>query len=269
MSNGTSSPTDARDWAKIKSQMLRLALGGLGVGLSASLIKELFRRAKARSLEDIGREAGLSEVSLTLPEKRRYRRTKRAQADSIYKHYLDRQAWAMPLMALAGIGGVYGGYRGLEWLLDKFRKQESEEQLQAAEEEFERALQEHMAASKRAARADLGEQIDQIYDKFEKEAQGGLYDWLVEKLRPGPGKPSWASPGVLGGGAITLAALLWMLSHGLSKKYFSSKDPEVAKMEAFRKLQRLRYSQMPPTVRFERPGAEEDVQRVEAERLPF
>jgi hypothetical protein len=75
-------------------------------------------------------------------------------------------------MPTLGVGGLYGGYKGVDYLLDRQRREEQEEELESAREEFRRALQSRARAPKTAsdAETDLGFQLDRLYDHIEKHA---------------------------------------------------------------------------------------------------
>lgn len=77
--------------------------------------------------------------------------------------------WFMPAAVGAGIGGLSGGWKLMDYLLDKRRQGDVDQDLEAAKREYEAAL---LAGSgKQAAAADeLGQELEGLCDDVEKQA---------------------------------------------------------------------------------------------------
>ena len=69
--------------------------------------------------------------------------------------------WAIPAAVGAGAAGAYGGWRGIDELLDRRRKGELDEELEEAKREYEAAL---------AGEGKLAQDLDTLYDEVEKQA---------------------------------------------------------------------------------------------------
>lgn len=80
-----------------------------------------------------------------------------------------RNAPWVPAAMVAGVGGgLYGGYKLMDWLLDKRRKHELSQRLHAARETYRQALQEGLrgkaAASPDSAVSTPAERLGQVFD---------------------------------------------------------------------------------------------------------
>ena len=82
----------------------------------------------------------------------------------------------------AGMGGAYGGWKGIDAILDRRRKGEDDDEVEEAREEFNKALLDTTRKPKMAADASPGEKLgaalDELYDVWEKRAD--LKDWLAQ-----------------------------------------------------------------------------------------
>jgi hypothetical protein len=79
--------------------------------------------------------------------------------------------WAVPAGLAAGLGGLYGGWKLTDYLLDKTRTAEQESEVDAARKEYEAAL----AGRRKIASADP-DPLDALADRFEKQ---GLWNELL------------------------------------------------------------------------------------------
>ncbi len=108
--------------------------------------------------------------------------------------------WFMPGAVLGGTAAAMGGYKLVDWLLNSKRKAETEQDLQEAQHDYQKALigqydpakLQHKAA---AAPVDL---LEQLADSYEKRAQGSL-DPL---LNYGLGTYATIAGGLLGLGGL-------------------------------------------------------------------
>jgi hypothetical protein len=257
---------DSPDWDKTKSIALKLALAGLGTGATVSLLGELSRRLKKPPIDTAPDDMG--SISISLP-KRLHRRRLKQSADEKQgaKNWLEHPA-AIPAITLSGLGGLLGGYYGTEWAVDKLRKKETEDDLEAARKEFEDAIQASLMKRKKAASdaEECGQEVERIFNDLTKMAEDGkkpgILGVLGSKLQRAwgsaedatrlyPEGPSMLSPGLWGGAGLAGGGLLWALIHSMAKKHFDKGDPERLKMKALERMQRLRYATTPPPITFE------------------
>lgn len=84
--------------------------------------------------------------------------------------------WYMPAAVGAGVGATAGGWKFMDWLLDRRRKHESDAELEQAKSEFETTLSE-IGTNKQAADNTLGGKLDQLYSIYEKNA-ASVPEWL-------------------------------------------------------------------------------------------
>lgn len=87
----------------------------------------------------------------------------------------------MPGLMLSGGLGIYGGWKGVDLLLDQQRKRKTEQELENAKAMYADALK---GAYKKAEAAEtigqqLGRQLDELYDNMVKSA--GVIDWAKTK----------------------------------------------------------------------------------------
>lgn len=75
--------------------------------------------------------------------------------------------WYMPAMLGAGTLGGYGGWKLIDHILDKRRRQEIDDEVDESRNEFQEAL---MSQYKRGSDSELGVALDELYNKMNKEA---------------------------------------------------------------------------------------------------
>jgi hypothetical protein len=94
--------------------------------------------------------------------------------------YLPEQQWSreaisVPALALTGGLGAVGGWKLTDWLLDKRRKAQLNDELVNAQSEYESALQSQFQPKMAAATDDkigIGPQLDELFGVLEKSAIG-------------------------------------------------------------------------------------------------
>jgi hypothetical protein len=82
--------------------------------------------------------------------------------------------WAVPAAVGAGAGGLYGGWKLMDYLLDKRRKDNLDEDLEEAKEEYESALSD---VSKEAADGSLSADLNQLYDDLNLYGEKAAASW--------------------------------------------------------------------------------------------
>lgn len=110
--------------------------------------------------------------------------------------------WAMPAMALAAGGGLYGGHALSRWALKKRRKGELDEELEKAKREYEEAMMAQYDPAKihKLAAVNPAERLDKAFETFAKRAGAvneglgmgtGAYLTLAALLAGGVGTASY------------------------------------------------------------------------------
>lgn len=141
---------------------------------------------------------------------------------------------AIPLAAGAGSLGLYGGYRLADWLMDKRRKQELEDEYQAARRDYEAALAEKPAS-------ELGRTLDTLFDRL-----AGYVEWdktaSTKEAQTGWDALGYASGlGLTGLGALALGT--GALTYNLLKK---QTRPEVLRKARLRQRRQEAYRSPAP-----------------------
>ena len=186
-------------------------------------------------------------------------------ADSIAQKILPKSNTTNPLggwwgptagIAAAG-GGLYGGYKLVDWLLKKEREAGSQREVADAESEYEQALGEQYNSAMRAKAAgdDLG--IDDLADQYlayvaehgrPKTAIVGIMPDSIEKLyRSNPliGHDQWE--GFKGGTNAAMA--LMALGTGLGTyNWVKGKNKQELMRSALKKRQQQRAGMSPPPI---------------------
>lgn len=80
--------------------------------------------------------------------------------------------WVMPATLLGGLGSLYGGWKGMDYILDNQRKKKLDEEVARAKGEFEAAL----TAQYDKQGSDLGRDLDALYDDVMSLTKQGI-DW--------------------------------------------------------------------------------------------
>jgi hypothetical protein len=128
---------------------------------------------------------------------------------------------AYPLSVGAGAAGAYGGWKLTDVLLDRRRKAQVKSELEKAKKEYEEAL---------AGRSKLGQQLDELYDNLEKQANTADY--------VGPPLGIAALYALLAGGGAGVAA------YNFTKKRNPAKIKEKAKAQ----YRAERFNRRPPPI---------------------
>lgn len=123
------------------------------------------------------------------------------------KDWFTPETWmghplAIPGMIAAGSGGLYGGYRLLDWIMDKRREEELHDELTTAQKEYEQAL-----AGQFRKKSEINQDLDHLCDLVERSD-------FTKQAADFPGQ----ALGVLlamGGGAGLLSG---MIAYNMAKK---------------------------------------------------
>jgi hypothetical protein len=114
--------------------------------------------------------------------------------------------WAMPAAVGAGAGGLYGGWKLMDYILDRRRESRLDEELEAAKTEYEEALHE---TAKEAADGSLASDLNQLYDNLHDCGEKTAASWP---------EISGQAAGVYGTGAGLGALLMALIGYTQGKK---------------------------------------------------
>lgn len=78
--------------------------------------------------------------------------------------------YAMPLATLGGMGAAYGGWKGMDHVLNSRHKAQLEDEKQRAKRELHDALMAEYTNEKGASASSLGRDLDRLFDLCEKNA---------------------------------------------------------------------------------------------------
>jgi len=83
--------------------------------------------------------------------------------------------WMMPASVLGGMGALYGGWKGMDHILDERRKVKLRGEVERAKADFNKAmLEQYDTEGKAASDRTLGQDLDVLYDQLEKVAFMGM-----------------------------------------------------------------------------------------------
>lgn len=173
--------------------------------------------------------------------------------------------WGMPLAVGTGIGGVYGGWKLVDWLLKNRRQNDLDSQVSDAEKEYQNALAAQYRSAMQAKNAgdDLG--IDSLYDALcrtadgrEKRADGllgGIHDTMMWPWRKLLGDANVEKLQ----GLLTTTSLIGGLGTGLATyNYAKSRNQQKLLDKAIQ--MRARQRQFSPTPFYAVPESREVVE---------
>jgi len=79
-------------------------------------------------------------------------------------------SWYMPGLLLGGGAGAYGGYKLMDMILDRRRRQEADDELEHAREEFSKALLGEPQDQKTGSAGSQADSFDVLFDRLQKKA---------------------------------------------------------------------------------------------------
>lgn len=111
--------------------------------------------------------------------------------------------WMMPAAIMTGLGGLYGGWKAADKLLDARRKSELKGELDKAKTEYEAALLSEYPQTKISSdEPAMNAELDRLYNEFEKlEKKAGFVDSMMDPMTYTDGA------GKLTGTYLTMAGL--------------------------------------------------------------
>lgn len=177
---------------QLQAQALRdvLGYGGAALGVGAGLrgLTELFRLG-ARALPTKKRKvlSAPSAIYAQMPVPQADEtEEKQSNATDVFREVGDfisggkaqtREGipWFTPAAVGVPLAGGIGGWKFMDWLLDKRRKSQIEAEVEAAKVEYEKALAEAQGV-KRSSDSELGRTLDRLYDVALEKSGGTMTD---------------------------------------------------------------------------------------------
>lgn len=155
-------------------------------------------------------------------------------AGNTHTNYLDKP-WFMPAMLAAGSGGLYGGWKLTDKLLDQRRKAESDEALDTAKKHYRKALLEQYSSDTPGIKT--GEAADSLAVDLDK-----LYTLTKQSgfLNDAAGRGT--------GAYLTLAGLLAGGAGLGTYNYAKARSPEERLAKAIKQREKLRWATRPPEI---------------------
>ncbi len=210
-------------------------------------VKSASQLDTARSLRKESRSVGDVWHGLTTGTRERVHEILEAGATPTAPQQLP---WFLPAMLAAAPAAGYGGYKLLDYFMDKQRRGNVESQLSKAQREYETALKAEFRTGRKSA--SVNEAIDGLAQAFvsgdlhvvlkdlEKRADIGDF---VQQFVPGEG-----SLGTAAGTWLALATLAGLVGHVGGKSFVEKRDPARARYKALREAVRARQLGRPPTL---------------------
>jgi hypothetical protein len=128
----------------------------------------------------------------------------------------DASPYTLPLALLAAGGGLYGGYKGTDYLYNILKNKEQSSELSDAEKE-QREL--------------LKRRYDLVKMQSEQKAIDSAFERYIKSKEAPKDNVKEAGLGTLGGVGLTLGGLLWAISHNKMRKYMASDNQEKQRYE--------------------------------------
>lgn len=163
--------------------------------------------------------------------------------------------WVMPAAMLAAGGGLYGGWKAVDKLLDARRRAAQEAEYEEAKREFETAIMDQYG--KQGADSELRRALDGLFEKASR-----FNDMVKSAFWPEVGNVALNSYGTYAG-LTGLAAALWAYNQARQ-----SNQSDVLRAAQSKRLAK-RYAQRPPAiVAIPQPMRREEEENEEQSALP-
>lgn len=158
-------PQEQDAWNRMLSMLL--VGGGVGAGARGLVgLQEMFRKRPGVDPQSTIPET----IPIVLPQQ-----AQRAKlANDVFGARPDggMNYWEYPTGLAAGTGGLMGGWKLMDWLMDKRRKASMQGELDRAQQEYQQALQDDVNAAS-VSKAASTDTLDTVYDRVQTlEKQG-------------------------------------------------------------------------------------------------
>lgn len=151
------------------NRMLSMLLVGGGVGAGARGLVGLHNMFRKRP--DVDPQSTIPEtIPIVLPQQAQRAKT----ANDVFGARPDGglNYWEYPTGLAAGAGGLMGGWKLMDWLMDKRRKASMQGELDRAKQEYQQVLQDDVNAAS-VSKAAAADTLDAVYDRVQTlEKQG-------------------------------------------------------------------------------------------------
>lgn len=174
------SPQEQDAWQRMLSMLL--VGGGVGVGARSLVgLRDMFHRRP-----EVDPQSTIPEtIPIMVPQRNKAANDLLgARADGGLNY------WEYPTGMAAGAGGLMGGWKLMDWLMDKRRKASMQGELARAQQEYQQALQDDVNAAS-VTKAAAADSLDAVYDHLQDESKmmahleqldaNGALDCLREK----------------------------------------------------------------------------------------
>lgn len=176
-------PTDAQMWENLKS----LGLAGLGVGAAGRGALGLYRSIKGspEPWQHPYPQALVTHIPIPVDDPQE---EKMAGSSSLPTGW-EGVGYGAKAVGALGLG-AYGGWKGMDYLLNQHQQAQGDAELNQAKQEYEDALRDSYVGARKttaglqagvdtikSAGAQLGEALDTCYDQLEKQGDG-IWDTL-------------------------------------------------------------------------------------------
>lgn len=90
--------------------------------------------------------------------------------------------YALPALTAATVGSSVGGWKLMDWILDRRRKAELNEKLEQAKREYEEALLAEYSTGKKASTNTLGDLLEQLYTVTKQAGVSDIVNYEIPAL---------------------------------------------------------------------------------------
>lgn len=236
-----------------------LTVGGLaaagGIGARGLLgLRYMFGRRRP----NLSRAIGPTVISVPTPVYRNPKDEERAQALALKTANVTSRTqlpWYLPGVTLAGIGGLAGGYKLMDYLMDRKRKSDLQAEVDAAKADYHKAMIDQYDP---AAVPAAGAVVPDLPLPAKTVNPGGApqlalkaaglqadLDALVAQVEK-QAMPGWAGKGL--GIYGTLASLLALGSGAAAYKFTKDRSTNTLMEDALKQRERERWARRPPEV---------------------
>lgn len=164
-----------QSYSAANSDIAKMLLAGLGVGVAGRGAMGLYNLVRRETEGGIRPGTGSVTATIPVPANDTEENLEEAKfaADAPFMGWPRGKTevpYYMPGVVLGGMGGLYGGWKALDVLLDKRRRAAQDDELTDAQSDFEAAILESQQRKVAADGSTLGQQLDDLFDKTMKAA---------------------------------------------------------------------------------------------------
>lgn len=239
---------DGSNTAALK-KILALGLGAGGIGMAArgvAGLQDLFRKPEYTSPPGGMRPAVVRVAVPQFPQEEEDPRARR-RGPLLKRSDFWSRPYVIPGVMAAGAGGLYGGWKLADKLLDDRRKADSDDALAAAKKRYRQALLEQYSADTPGLQkaSSLAEDLDKLYNMTKQAEPSAEEPWWSR----GGGDSMLGSAKGVGLGAYGALAALLAGGAGIGTyNYLKARSPEERLAKAIKQREKLRWATRPPEI---------------------